>query len=107
MLTGIATACCAGLCWPVRSLHLHTACRYLFLTDILPTAWHGTELSEVGKGDTVAIWGAGPGDQAKHFLYQQLETLVCADLHGVPLSGAVRFCAVDTGLMSALLQWAS
>jgi hypothetical protein len=40
-------------------------CRYLYLTDILPTAWHGTELSEVGKGDTVAVWGVGPG---KHFI---------------------------------------
>lgn len=36
--------------------------RYLFLTDILPTAWHGTELAEVGKGDTVAVWGVGPGE---------------------------------------------
>jgi hypothetical protein len=49
----------------VRLVPLHTTCRYLFLTDILPTAWHGTELSEVGKGDTVAIWGAGPGNKAK------------------------------------------
>eukprot|EP00879_Flechtneria_rotunda_P031804 GHRR01034784.1.p2 GENE.GHRR01034784.1~~GHRR01034784.1.p2 ORF type:complete len:114 (-),score=21.94 GHRR01034784.1:87-428(-) len=33
----------------------------LFLTDILPTAWHATEMGEVGPGDVVAIWGAGPG----------------------------------------------
>eukprot|EP00879_Flechtneria_rotunda_P000578 GHRR01000686.1.p1 GENE.GHRR01000686.1~~GHRR01000686.1.p1 ORF type:complete len:446 (+),score=129.49 GHRR01000686.1:589-1926(+) len=32
----------------------------LFLTDILPTAWHATEMGEVGPGDVVAIWGAGP-----------------------------------------------
>ncbi len=32
----------------------------LFLTDILPTAWQGVEHAEVGEGDTVAIWGAGP-----------------------------------------------
>jgi threonine dehydrogenase-like Zn-dependent dehydrogenase len=34
--------------------------KYLFLSDILPTAWHATELGEVGENDTVAIWGAGP-----------------------------------------------
>lgn len=32
----------------------------LFLSDILPTAWHANEMGEVGKGDTVAIWGCGP-----------------------------------------------
>eukprot|EP00877_Chromochloris_zofingiensis_P012796 jgi/Chrzof1/7770/Cz02g36040.t1 len=32
----------------------------LFLSDILPTAWHANELGEVHEGDVVAIWGAGP-----------------------------------------------
>jgi hypothetical protein len=40
--------------------------RYLYLTDILPTAWHGTELGEVGPGDIVAIWGLGPGEGTQH-----------------------------------------
>ena len=35
--------------------------KVLFMSDILCTAWHGTELGRVGKGDTVAIWGQGPG----------------------------------------------
>ena len=34
---------------------------YVFLSDILPTAWHANELGQVGEGDRVAIWGAGPG----------------------------------------------
>ncbi|CAL5228208.1 g11296 [Coccomyxa viridis] len=34
--------------------------KVLFMSDILCTAWHGTELGRVGKGDTVAIWGQGP-----------------------------------------------
>eukprot|EP00887_Chlorella_sp_A99_P005459 scaffold1.g5459.t1 len=34
----------------------------VLLSDILPTAWHGCELAGVGRGDRVAIWGAGPGD---------------------------------------------
>ncbi|CAF0777330.1 unnamed protein product [Adineta steineri] len=32
----------------------------LFLSDILPTGWHATELGEVEAGQTVAIWGCGP-----------------------------------------------
>lgn len=31
----------------------------LLLSDVLSTAWHANEMGEVGKGDTVAIWGAG------------------------------------------------
>ena len=30
------------------------------LSDILPTGYHGTELAQVGIGDSVVIWGAGP-----------------------------------------------
>ncbi len=32
----------------------------LFLTDIFPTGWQAAVNAEVGPGDTVAIWGAGP-----------------------------------------------
>lgn len=35
--------------------------RVVLLSDILPTAWHANELGQVGEGDNVAIWGAGPG----------------------------------------------
>lgn len=35
----------------------------LFLSDILPTAWHANTLGEVHEGDNVAIWGAGPVGQ--------------------------------------------
>ena len=43
----------------------------LFLSDILATAWFATELANVSEGDTVAIWGAGPGDccHAKHVVF--------------------------------------
>jgi threonine dehydrogenase-like Zn-dependent dehydrogenase len=37
-----------------------TDTQLLFLSDILPTAWHGNELAQVSPGDVVAIWGAGP-----------------------------------------------
>ena len=32
----------------------------LLLSDVLSTAWHACEMGEVGRGDVVAIWGAGP-----------------------------------------------
>lgn len=34
--------------------------KVVLLSDILPTAWHANELGEVGEGDNVVIWGAGP-----------------------------------------------
>lgn len=33
---------------------------YTMLSDILPTGYHGTELAQIGIGDSVVIWGAGP-----------------------------------------------
>jgi threonine dehydrogenase-like Zn-dependent dehydrogenase len=35
--------------------------KWLFLSDILPTAWWANECANVQEGDVVAIWGAGPG----------------------------------------------
>ena len=34
--------------------------KVLFLSDILPTAWWANECGQVGKGDVVAVMGAGP-----------------------------------------------
>ncbi|PQE13274.1 hypothetical protein CJF32_00010636 [Rutstroemia sp. NJR-2017a WRK4] len=33
--------------------------KLLGLCDVTPTAWHGNELAEVGKGDVVGVWGCG------------------------------------------------
>lgn len=35
----------------------------IMVSDILPTAWFGARLAEVGEGDVVAIFGAGPVGQ--------------------------------------------
>jgi len=32
----------------------------LYLSDVVPTAYHGTELGDVKEGSVVAIWGLGP-----------------------------------------------
>jgi len=40
---------------------------YTMLSDILPTGWHGVELSGMQPGDPVAVFGAGPvGLMAAH-----------------------------------------
>ena len=37
--------------------------RYLYLSDILPTAWQGVAFADVSAGDTVAVLGLGPVGQ--------------------------------------------
>jgi threonine dehydrogenase-like Zn-dependent dehydrogenase len=32
----------------------------LYLSDVIPTSYHATQLGEVKEGDVVAIWGLGP-----------------------------------------------
>jgi threonine dehydrogenase-like Zn-dependent dehydrogenase len=34
--------------------------RFLFLSDVLPTAWQAVEYADVRDGGTVAVWGLGP-----------------------------------------------
>ena len=37
--------------------------RFLYLSDILPTAWQGVRFADVGRGDTLAVLGLGPVGQ--------------------------------------------
>jgi len=37
--------------------------RYLYLSDILPTAWQAVEFADVAEGDTLAVFGLGPVGQ--------------------------------------------
>ncbi len=37
--------------------------KVLFLSDIFPTAWMAAENCQIGRGETVAIWGGGPVGQ--------------------------------------------
>jgi len=53
----------------------------LFLTDILPTGYMGSEMAEVGPGDTVVVFGCGPVGT-----FAQMSAL---------LRGAARVVAVD------------
>ena len=68
--------------------------RYLFLSDILPTAWQGVQYANVPDGGTLAVFGLGPVGQfvtrvGKHLGYEVLaidpvaERREMAQRHGV------------------------
>jgi threonine dehydrogenase-like Zn-dependent dehydrogenase len=50
---------------PVKLPHEHEDDRFLFLSDVLPTAWQGLRYADVPDGGTLLVLGAGPiGDMA-------------------------------------------
>jgi threonine dehydrogenase-like Zn-dependent dehydrogenase len=68
--------------------------RYLFLSDILPTAWQGVQYANVPDGGTLAVYGLGPVGQfasriGKHLGYRVIgvdpvpERRAMAERHGV------------------------
>jgi threonine dehydrogenase-like Zn-dependent dehydrogenase len=68
--------------------------RYLFLSDIIPTAWQGVQYAEVPDGGTLAVLGLGPVGQfatriGKHLGYRVIgvdpvpERRAMAERHGV------------------------
>lgn len=48
---------------PVKLPETHSDERFLYLSDILPTAWQGVKWANVGPGDTLAVIGLGPVGQ--------------------------------------------
>src|SRR5690625_1480752 len=45
--------------------HEHADDRYLYLSDVLPTAWQAVDYAEIPRGGTVVVLGLGPiGDMA-------------------------------------------
>lgn len=48
---------------PIRIEGGHTDERYLYLSDILPTAWQGVRWADVSEGDTLCVMGLGPVGQ--------------------------------------------
>ncbi|MFB9375938.1 zinc-dependent alcohol dehydrogenase [Kineococcus gynurae] len=68
--------------------------RYLFLSDILPTAWQGVQYADVPEGGTLAVIGLGPVGQfaariGRHLGYSVLavdpvpERRAMAERHGI------------------------
>lgn len=56
--------------------------RFLYLSDVLPTAWQGVKYADVPKGGTLVVLGLGPiGDMATRVAKQQgVETIIGVDL---------------------------
>jgi threonine dehydrogenase-like Zn-dependent dehydrogenase len=79
--------------------------RFLFLSDVLPTAWQGVEYADVPPGGTVGLWGLGPiGQMASRIALHRgagrvlgidsvPERLAMARRHGVE---TIDFEAVDS-----------
>lgn len=67
---------------PVRLPQTGTDERYLYLSDVLPTAWQAARYADVGDGDTVVVMGLGPIGQmtARSALQQGAERVIGVDL---------------------------
>lgn len=70
----------------------------LFLTDILPTGWAGTEWTQVGPGETVAVFGCGPvGLMAqKCARFRGAERIIAIDVVPYRLAMAARVVGAET-----------
>jgi threonine dehydrogenase-like Zn-dependent dehydrogenase len=80
---------------PIKVPEQHRDERFLFLSDILPTAWQAVKYAEVPKGGSVAVFGLGPVGQfctriARHLGAERVfgidmvpERLELARQHGV------------------------
>ena len=55
--------------------------RFLFLSDVLPTAWQAVEYADVPEGGTLLVLGAGPiGDMAARIAMHRGHRVLVADL---------------------------
>jgi threonine dehydrogenase-like Zn-dependent dehydrogenase len=56
--------------------------RYVYLSDVLPTAWQAVEYAEVPEGGSLVVLGLGPiGDMACRIAQQRrVETIIAVDL---------------------------
>ncbi len=55
--------------------------RFLFLSDVLPTAWQGVEYAEVPEGGTLVVLGLGPiGDMAARIAQHRGRRVIGVDL---------------------------
>ncbi len=66
---------------------------YLYLSDILPTAWQGVKYAEAGPGTTIAVIGLGPVGQlaARAALHLGADRVIGVDLVDERLATARRF----------------
>src|SRR5690242_11677174 len=76
--------------------------RFLYLSDVLPTAWQAVEYAQIPEGGTVAVYGLGPVGQmsgriARHRGARVIaidlvpERLAMAQRHGIETVDAGRY----------------
>jgi threonine dehydrogenase-like Zn-dependent dehydrogenase len=54
--------------------------RFLFLSDVVPTAWQGFKYADVSEGDTLLVVGAGPiGDMVSRMAIDQGVNVITVD----------------------------
>ena len=78
---------------PIKLPESGTDDRWLFLSDILPTAWQGVAYTDIEAGDTVVVVGLGPvGQLATRSAWQQgASRVIGVDLVPERLALAARF----------------
>lgn len=55
--------------------------RFLFLSDVLPTAWQGVQYADIPEGGTVAVFGLGPiGQMASRIARHQGARVIAVDM---------------------------
>jgi threonine dehydrogenase-like Zn-dependent dehydrogenase len=86
---------------PIKVPDTATDDRWLFLSDILPTAWQAVKYADLAQGETIAVFGLGPVGQLATRAARQLgaarvigvdlvpERLAEAASHGVEVVDAV------------------
>jgi threonine dehydrogenase-like Zn-dependent dehydrogenase len=80
----------------VKVSRQHPDDRYLFLSDVLPTAWQAVEYADIDDGGTLLVLGAGPiGDMAARIALHRGHRTVVADLVDERL-GRVRSRGAET-----------
>jgi threonine dehydrogenase-like Zn-dependent dehydrogenase len=67
---------------PVKLPAEHPDERFLYLSDILPTAWQGVKYAEVPEGGSLTVLGLGPVGQlaVRSALHQGIENVIGVDL---------------------------
>jgi threonine dehydrogenase-like Zn-dependent dehydrogenase len=66
---------------PIKVPHGPADDRFLFLSDVLPTAWQGVEYADVPAGGTLLVMGAGPiGDMACRIALHRGHRVIAVDM---------------------------
>ncbi|WP_210649184.1 zinc-dependent alcohol dehydrogenase [Nocardioides sp. SYSU D00065] len=65
---------------PVKVPHEHADDRFLFLSDVLPTAWQALQYADVPAGGTLLVLGAGPiGDMSARMAVRAGHRVISVD----------------------------